>query len=395
MSSWLPSFLHKKETKFPLPKLPDRPMKNVLQLMEDMEIIKLSTLSKKMSKSVGKCDFKPLSYQVDVLDRDPDVFTFFNERWISNVGLESRQLAIPDSAHIIQLIQTAFPDSQFLITMVISKTDSLNFKIREILLTDEVKKYCTKIIVHGGALTVNELDLFINLRGLKRELVFDGTDFPLEYNHFNAFTGTNVIYEDARWIKISDLCGLESSTENLNLGRNLFYSKHYNELFKFHVNGNRDICTHIQIDCVESALNFEKMFEGIATLKVEKAGKTDVTMIHTNNITRKRPVMGISFKNTSKKTQICIQTYSINTESNELQTKCYNILQKLNKKTDLEVELKQIETIEYALRGQEEVLKPIQAKKTRITKELTNVREELWENAVYSVDGNARISPLD
>ena len=105
--------------------------------------------------------------------------------------------------------------------------------------------------------------------------------------------------------------------------------------------------------------------------------------------------MGISFKNISKKTQICIQTYSINTEGNELQTKCYNILQKLNKKTDLEAEFKQIETIEYALSGQEKVLKPIQAKKTKITKELKNVREELWEHAVYSVDGNARISPLD
>ncbi|CAL2029652.1 unnamed protein product [Caenorhabditis brenneri] len=254
------------------------------------------------------------------------------------------------------------------------------------ILTEPALKDFEFLRLDKGEIDAECLDLAMETAHSNRDLHIFSTKVPDDYYHENAFKFYDIFYGEAEWVRIEHLFTLKNQNAVALARHNLTLSD-LNTYIKVWIDNDHDMVGLVVISM--STFQPEIIFDGINVLLGQRNGLTFYLVATNPTKQRKHQILGVTFYSNIislfswGKSQPIPFKGNVYDDSWEPE---YKVLMILNKKKELEEELKNIQNLLKTNQDQN-----MFEKKNEISRDLQNVSIELdsynlvFRDGVYSV----------
>uniref|UniRef100_A0A1I7T3N7 FBA_2 domain-containing protein n=1 Tax=Caenorhabditis tropicalis TaxID=1561998 RepID=A0A1I7T3N7_9PELO len=346
----------KRSTNFRLLELPDVARIKVIRSMDALEQIKFALSSKRMEgymkmannkKSKGcKVHFTGLKSYIAT---SPGPFLYCGNPDKMNTGGINQELKpwinenLTDLENIINVFEryrNTFPFEKF--SLVIHPNSSVNVKA---ILETSIYKKCYLVVFKEDQLEPDDLEAVMDTAHDGIGIDFVNQEFPLDYDHKNAFKFNFTYYDDARWVRLRHLLSLHNHIR-VKLFNHSLGSEDLNAFLKFWVKSDHDM-TRIMSIYLWKSIESSVLFKELVVLRIFRFGHTSwLLAADPTKSKRKHPIMSVWWDGMA----IVFDTWHLNETFNEglmvdhvggvTLAKEYQILRILNEKKDMEEKLK-------------------------------------------------------
>ncbi|EGT49344.1 hypothetical protein CAEBREN_25868 [Caenorhabditis brenneri] len=254
------------------------------------------------------------------------------------------------------------------------------------ILTEPALRDFVSLSLDRGKIDAECLDLVMEMAHGNRDLHINHTNVPENYSHKNAFKFDFIYYKDARWVRVDDLFTLKNSY-SVRLGWNKLTYSDMNNYIKYWIESGHDMVEMLELYS-RQPIQPESLFNGIVTLKNPRYSPSTYLVAANPTKQRKYQMMGVVWF--EEKIYCYCKEVSLQSDGNvdnDSWVPEYKALMVLNKKKELEAELKEIQKLLETSQDQN-----IVKKKNEISRELQNVSQELagynlvFRDGVYSLE---------
>ncbi|KAF1769062.1 hypothetical protein GCK72_000875 [Caenorhabditis remanei] len=370
---------------FPLGKLPFLALQEVIRNMDIQEGIRLALTSRKMgfyvkySRLSAGCPIvtikDEMSNVIVKLSNIASVFLYngFNadeklEKTDKDNYIRRRELApwlnptlstLQNTQNILVQIQNTFKCGRFRLVIDLR---CIQTTIKNVLSVSDFQNFETLNLIKGK---LKEEDMNYLMENVKedQDLHILDTEIPNNYYHTNMFKFYDIVYEDARFVKIEHLLTIKNNFI-ISLGKNNLTLSDINTFLKYWINSECDLFKKMTIKTTEeigeeTESNLDILFNGLVVLKGFRFGWESWLIAAKSVEPRKTHILCFELY----PEEICLYAHSIEerllTEDPKVDDEPYEpefeILKLLEKKKDLEETMRIEENNERKLEIEKEL----------------------------------------
>ncbi|EGT54565.1 hypothetical protein CAEBREN_06794 [Caenorhabditis brenneri] len=396
----------KKEKGIPLRNLPTLALEEVIKSMSLPERIRLSLTSKRMERTLCRLSRKQpsLSFHLAVKNEQFVLLVFENakstllivkdetmenqdvERDIQVKASELVSWSNPNRSHIQDYINFSkkvlniIPCNSLELVVI---TDNLSSQFTRELLAEPDLKIFETLRFYGKRIVGSTLKMFMDWCDTSNSFIFVGPKMPWNYRHNKAFKFSTIGYGDAGWVKIENLFSMRNC-ENVLLEGNRFSPKEYNRLVKYWIN-----CEHEMFRTLRSDLNRIQMSVVLKDIVYVVNASLGYTFFVVASSAQRQPKLLIIqpydtflyFSTLSPEEAMVLGSGAVKSFARE-----YEVLNVLCKMKSLKDNLKLI-----GEEGTTADTEEMNAKKTRVSAEIAELKDGLIANNVAFRNGKVRV----
>ncbi|CAL2028719.1 unnamed protein product [Caenorhabditis brenneri] len=260
---------------FPFLRLPSLAKNEVIRSMDRRDCIILALTSKRAAGTVRMANIRTLFAEIHI-SSTPKIKLWgqvilgptgkiWKEKELSKCNHQSSNSIVKSTARVYNRMDSIFGFKEPL-TLIFSDDYKKVTTVKEVL-SDPTMCNWDECVLIGETKDSEELNAIMDMASHDRWFFCNVKEFPTDFRHKNAFKFRFNEYEDARWVKIEDLYGM-NNCYGVVLKRNNFTKTHIKEFIYYWVNTEVDMFVWMRITTVE-VFDLVEMLYGLTILHIQ------------------------------------------------------------------------------------------------------------------------------